>query len=323
MTKILTQAEIEALVSSGAAGAPAETATAGAALSAPVRAYNFRRPDRVAKDQMRALRVMHERWARGFATALSAFLRAPVDLTVVSVDQLTYAECVSSFADPTAFYALSLAPFEDAAALEITPAVAFALVDRLLGGGGKAAVQHRALTAIELKMLDGCVDRWLESLTEAWKPTADATFAIRGRETEPSMLAIAAPDAVFVVVGIDTRIGDSQGLVSLCLPVSLVESGRGAANANWRRQQPAISPVERGWIHDNLGRVLLPVSPYLETRLAGRDVLALELGDLVSLGIALTDPIDVRVGGVKKLRGRLAARDARAELHVVGNPLSA
>ena len=138
------------------------------------------------------------------------------------------------------------------------------------------------------------------------------------------MLPIAAPDAVFVVVGIDTRIGDSQGLVSLCLPLSLVESGRGAANANWRSQQPAISPVERGWIHDNLGRgAAAGVALSSKRRLSGRDVLALQPGDLVALGVSLADPIDVRVGGVKKLRGRLAARDARAELHVVGNPLSA
>jgi flagellar motor switch protein FliM len=321
MSKILTQAEIEALV---AAGAPAASDVVnGHAPAGPVRAYNFRRPDRVAKDQLRSLRVMHERWAKGFATALSAFLRAPVDLAVVSIDQLTYAECVSSFADPTAFYALSLAPFEDAGALEINPQVAFALVDRLLGGGGRAVVQNRPLTAIELKMLDGCVDRWLASLTEAWTPVAEATFAVRGRETEPAMLQVAAPDAVFVVVGIDTRIGDSQGLVNLCLPVSLVESGRGASAGNWRRQQPAISPVERNWMHDNLGRVPLSVSPFLETRLAGRDVLALQPGDVVSLGVALGDPIDVRVGGVKKLRGRLAARQTHAELHIVGNPLSA
>jgi flagellar motor switch protein FliM len=114
-----------------------------------------------------------------------------------------------------------------------------------------------------------------------------------------------------------------QGLVSLCLPVSLVESGRGANTPAWRRQQPAISPVERGWIHDNLGRVVVPVAPYLETRLSGRDVLALQPGDLVALGVPVTEPIDVKVGGVRKLRGRLTARDQRALVQLVGSPLSA
>jgi flagellar motor switch protein FliM len=315
MTKILTQAELDALV-------PGD-AQASSTGHAPVRSYNFRRPDRVAKDQLRSLRVMHERWSREFATALSAFLRAPVDLAIVSVDQFTYAESRSSFADPTAFYALSLAPLEDAGALDVSPTIAFALVDRLLGGGGRAVVQNRAMTEIELKVLDRVVAFWLESLTAVWKGTADATFGIKSRETEPALLQVAAPDAVFVVVGIDTRIGELQGVVSLCLPATLVESGRGASAQAWRRQQPAISPVERGWIHDNLGRVVVALSPYLETRLSGRDVLALVPGDLVALGVPVTEPIDVRVGGVRKLRGRLTSRDQKALVQVVGSPLSA
>lgn len=314
MSRILTQAEMAALL------AEPETNRPGPAA---VRAYNFRRPDRIAKDQLRTLRVTHDRWARAFATALSAFLRAPVDLAIVSVDQCSYAEGLSALADPTAFYALSLAPFEEAGALDVTPVVAYALVDRLLGGGGRATLQNRAMTEIELKVLDRVVAFWLESLTEAWKATAEATFAIRSRETEPTMLQVAAPDAAFVVIGVDTRIGEIQGLVSLCLPVALVESGRGAAAPSWRRQQPAISPVERGWIHDNLGRVAVPVSLSIETHLAGRDVLALEPGDLVSFGVPISDPVDVRVGGAKKLRGRLTARQNRAMVQVVGNPQSA
>lgn len=314
MTKMVTPAELDALT-------PADPQ--GQAASGAVRSYNFRRPDRVSKDALRSLRIMHERWSRDFATALSAFLRAPVDLAIVSVDQFTYAEARSSFADPTAFYALSLAPIEDAGALDVSPTIAFALVDRLLGGGGRAVVQNRAMTEIELKVLDRVVAFWLESLTTAWKGTADATCGIKSRETEPALLQVAAPDAVFVVVGIDTRIGDLQGLVSLCLPASFIESGRGANAQAWRRQQPAISPVERGWIHDNLGRVVVPVSPYLETRLSGRDVLDLAPGDLVALGVPVSDPIDVRVGGVRKLRARLTARDQKAFVQVVGNPLSA
>ena len=320
MSRILTQAEMDALISATGSAGGGRAAGPGAP---PPRPYNFRRPDRIAKDQLRTLRVTHDRWTKAFATALSAFLRAPVELTIVSVDQFSYAECLSSLADPTAFYALSLAPFEDAGALDVTPTIAYALVDRLLGGAGRATLQNRAMTEIELKVLDRVVVFWLESLTEIWKPTTEATLTIRNRETEPAMLQVAAPDAAFVVIGVDTRIGDIQGLVSLCLPVAFVESGRGASAPAWRRQQPAISPVERGWIQDNLGRVVVPVSLSIETSLAGRDVLALDLGDLISLGVPIAESMDVRVGGAKKLRGRLTARDNRVMVQVVGNPLSA
>jgi flagellar motor switch protein FliM len=315
MNRILSQDEIDALVT-----AVGQTGDRGAAEAEPAVPYNFRRPDRVAKDQLRAVRGVHDRWARAFATSLSAYLRVPTDITVVSVEQFSYAECLSSCANPTAFYALSLAPLDEAGALDITPAVAFALVDKLLGGAGQPVVPSRAMTEIELNVLDPIATIWLDSLTEAWKPTVDMTFAIRGRETEPALLSIAAPDAAFVVIAFDVHIGEAQGLVSLCLPAGLVESGRGAAGAAWRRQPPAISPVERGWIHENLGRVVVPVSPFLETRISGRDVLALEPGDVISLGVSAADPVEVRVGGVRKLRGRLAATDRRAMVQVVSGP---
>jgi flagellar motor switch protein FliM len=318
MNANLTPAEIDALVSSmGQRGA-------GPAAAVPAQAYNFRRPDRVAKDQLRTLRVLHERWSRAFAPSLSAYLRTPADVSVVSIEQMSYGEALSSFADPTAFYGISMASFDDAGAMDVTPAVAYAIVDRLLGGAGTSAVPNRAMTDIELKILDRVVALWLEALTEAWKPTVDTTFSIRNRETEAGLLAIAAPDTAYLVIRFDTRVGEAQGLVSLCLPASAVESRRNATGPNWRQsQQPAISPVERGWIHENLGRVTVPVSPFIETRMSGRDVLALQPGDVISLGVAVTDPVDVRVGGVRKLRGRLAARDARAMVQVTGGPASA
>ncbi len=318
MTANVTPAEVDALVST------AQKGSGRTAASAPAHAYNFRRPDRVAKDQLRALRVQHERWARAFAPSLSAYLRTPADVAVVSIEQMSYGECLSSFADPSAFYGIAVASFDDPGAMDVTPAIAFSIVDRLLGGAGTSAVPNRALTDIELKILDRVVTLWLDSLSEAWKATIDTTFAIRNRETEPGLLAIAAPDAAFLVIRFDTRIGDTQGLVSFCLPAAVVESRRGATGANWRQpQQPAISPVERGWIHDNLGRVTVPVSPFIETRISGRDVLALQPGDVISLGVAVTDPVDVRVGGVRKLQGRLAARNSRAVVQVTGGPVSA
>ena len=111
MSKILSQDEIDALLSVGGrrcrAGEPPMPAP-----SEPVIAYNFRRPDRVSKEQIRSLHFLHDRFARNIATSLSAYLRAVTDVSIVSVEQFAYSEFLMSLPDPTAFYAISLPPFD-------------------------------------------------------------------------------------------------------------------------------------------------------------------------------------------------------------------
>ena len=137
MSKILSQEEIDALLT--LRGRLSRTAAgSGPTRRAATRSrvYNFRRPDRVSKDQIRSLHFLHDRFARNVATSLSAYLRAVTDVTITSVEQFTYAEFLMSLPDPTAFYALSMAPLDGLAALELNPNVAFSMIDRMLGGIG-------------------------------------------------------------------------------------------------------------------------------------------------------------------------------------------
>jgi flagellar motor switch protein FliM len=316
MTRVLTQEELEALrVMSD------EVAAAGRArAAAPAMAYNFRRQDHFSKEQMRSLQVLHERFVKQLSTRFSAYLRAQTDFTVVSIDQCSYAEYLTTVADPTAFYSLSLAPFEAPGALEINPLVAFALIDRVMGGGGTSAAPNRGLTDIELTVVDSMVRLLLEGLTETWKPVSGATFAVQARETRSRMLPVAQPDDAMVVIALDAQIGAVKGLVSVCLPAAVVEhSHKDSAHAR-KRLPPAVTPLEREWMLEHLGRVAVAVTPIIETRLSGRDVLALEAGDIVSLGLPVHEPVTVQIGGIRKLRGRLVASDAHAMIQVVGSP---
>src|SRR6187401_3508680 len=129
MSRILSQDVIDALIAStppaGAGGRPEG--------GAPVIAYNFRRPDRVSKDQIRSLQFIHDRFARNATTSLAAFLRTSVELSILSVEQFAYSEFLMALPDPTAFYAISMPPFDTLGALELNPNVAFAMIDRILG----------------------------------------------------------------------------------------------------------------------------------------------------------------------------------------------
>lgn len=304
MAKILSQEEIDVLLSG-----PASPTPAAARKPAPidVSRYNFRRPDRVSKDQIHSLQMLHDRFARNISTSLSAYFRSMTEVAVVSVEQCSYSEYLLALSDPTAFYALAVPPFEDLGALEISPNLAFAMVDRMLGGIGAAAPVNRALTEIEQHVVDSVVRLLLEALSETWRPVADMAFGIRGRETRPQMLQVAAPNEAIVMVVFDMRIGESRGMLNLCLPAAVVEATSAHFAQAWNRPQREPTLIERLWLRENLSRVPLPLSAELESTFTARDILTLQLGDVVSLGIAIGDPLAIRVGSSLKFKGRLAA----------------
>src|SRR4051812_46336488 len=98
MAKILNQDEIDALLGSTAA-ATASVDAGGQRATDPAVRYDFRRPDRASREQIRSLHLLHDRFARNLATSLSAYLRAVTEVGIVSVEQFTYAEFLMSLPD--------------------------------------------------------------------------------------------------------------------------------------------------------------------------------------------------------------------------------
>lgn len=317
MSKILSQDEIDALLSAPLTAERAADRTDEPGPAANFIRYNFRRPDRISKEQIHALHFLHERFARNVSQSLAAYLRSMTDLSLVSVEQFAYSEFLMSLSDPTAFYAVSMYPFDDLAGLEINPAVAFAMVERMLGGEGKSGAVERALTDIEQNVIDSVVKILLDSLTETWRPVVDLNFAIRARETRPQMLQVASPNDTVVMLVFDLKIGEAQGMLNLCLPASIVEQtdSHFAGALDRHRREP--TDRERGWLNENLSRVPMPLTALIETRCTTRELVELRTGDVLSLGLSVQRPLDLRVGKTLKFRGQPMVDGGRAAVRVV------
>jgi flagellar motor switch protein FliM len=315
MSKILSQEEIDALLTS--AGGSEQAAGGDAAPPRdPVVPYNFRRPDRVSKEQLRSLHFLHDRFARNSAASLSAYLRTVVDLSVLSVEQFTYSEFLMSLPDPTAYYAIALDSCEGLAGLELNPNIAFTMIDRMLGGSGKNALVNRALTEIEQNVTDSVIKILLENLSDTWAPVARVTFRISGRETRPQMLQVAAPNEVVLLLSFDIRIGEVRGLLNLCIPASTLEASGAQFTQSWHRTHRQPSPDQHSFLLGALRAVPVPLTAQLETELSARELLALRPGDIVSLGCPSADPLWVRVGSTRKFRGRPALVGAHVGLAI-------
>jgi len=308
VTRILSQEEIDALLLTAAdKDAPAPVVATAQAAPTTIQPYNFRRPDRVSKEQLRALHFIHDRFAVNVSTSLSAFLRAVTEVSITSVEQFAYSEFLKSLPDPTAFYAIALPPIESLGALELNPSIAFAMIDRMLGGTGNSLAPDRALTEIEQNVLDSVVNLVLDHMTETWRSIVDVEFRIQARETRPQMLQVTSANEIVILLGFDVRIGESRGMLSICIPAASIESMEDRVAQGWHRQPRIPTDIEIARLRTNLGRVPLAVTALLETRLLARDLVDLEPGDVLTFARSASQPIDVHVGAVPRFAGRLTA----------------
>jgi flagellar motor switch protein FliM len=318
MAKILTQEEIDLLL--GSAGELRKEEAPVAAPTVTSVTYDFRRPDRVSKEQLRSLHLLHDRFARNVSGSLSAYLRTVTEVSIVSVEQLTYAEFLMSLPDPTAFYALALTPTDGVAALELNPMLAFTMIDRILGGSGKGVLLSRALTEIEQQVVDGIIKLILENLAEAWKPTNEVQFRITGRETRPQMLQVAAPNETVLLLVFDVRLGEARGMLNFCLPAATIEGFGDVFTQGWYRSRREPTLAQRENLVRSLKRVRIPVTALLQMSMSGREVVQLQPGDVMSLGRPVTQPVKVRIGTTMKYAGRLVRHGGRVAVAISEGP---
>jgi flagellar motor switch protein FliM len=188
-----------------------------------VKLYDFRRPDKFSRDQIRTLQMMHETFSRLVSTSLSAMLRSLVSVKVASVDQLTFEEFVQAIPNPTNISVINMDPLRGSAILEIDPELNFAAIDRLFGGRGASFGTNRELTDIELSILEGLITRMLPSLGEAWSNVIGLKPRLATIETNPQFAQIVPPNNMVVLISFETVIGEAKGFINLCIPYITIE----------------------------------------------------------------------------------------------------
>jgi flagellar motor switch protein FliM len=268
----------------------------------PAVRFDFRRPDRIPKSQVRAIHLLHDTFVRNLVSSLSAYLRSYLTVNLVSVEQLSYAEFQDGLPSPTCMVSLGLSPYDGNGVLELNPSLVFPILEMLLGGTGKgsAAIQ-RDITEIEQKLLDGLFRIILHDLREAWKGVTAVDFTIESMETEPQLLHLLAPNEAVVAVGVEVRIGDSVGMMNLALPSIVIKMMRQKFDQQWsvRKSHPTEHEQQR------LLNVLRSGQMVLEARLEGptlsvRDFLDLTEGYLLAFDFPLDRPIELLVNGAHK-----------------------
>ncbi|MBI3636625.1 MAG: flagellar motor switch protein FliM [Candidatus Rokubacteria bacterium] len=316
----LSQEEIDALLSAVKSGAVAVSPGADRADAKAV-IYNFRRPSRVSKEQIRALQILHDDFAKLTAASLGGMLRGVADLELEAVEQISYSEYVLAIANPTCAFVFNMEPLKGGAVLELSPHVASVMIHRLLGGHGFEVAPHREFTEIERAVVERIGLRTMVDLQQAWQQVGAFVFRILHLETNPQFIQVTSPNEVILVATFRLKIGPLTGGLSVGYPYLLLESIMSRLGGQ-RWVSPSASgpaPEVRNFLLKEMSQSPLTLRAFLGgTHLTVRELLELKPGQLLPLETKPEDSVRVEINSVPTFTGRPGTHRKHLAVEVLG-----
>ncbi len=311
MSDVLDQSEIDALlnaVDGGGMDLSADESSGSDEID--VQTYDFKRPERVGKEQARALETLHDVFARNFGAALSGYLRTIVEVSVSHIEQLSYSEFIHSLPNPTCFNLIGSEELDGKLCLEISPLIVYPIIDRLLGGSNADLfIPQRPLTQIEQRLISRVTDRATHHLGDAWSQIIAATFKVVDFESNPQLVQIVPPNETVVVVGFELKMGHRAGTMSLCIPYQAMEPIMSrVSQQSWFNYEKRQGPGDEGEakLRDGLAAATVDVRATLaRTKITMRELVSLRPGDILTTEKPVTGEATVSIEGKNKFTGKL------------------
>ena len=297
---VLSQSEIDKLLSALSTGdVKAEDMKADESQK-KVKTYDFKRPDKFSKDQIRTLYMLHESFARLFNTYLSTHLRTMVNVEVASVEQLTYQEFVQSLSNPSVISILAVPPLKGNIILEVNTEIAFAYIDRVFGGEGKAGIKSRVLTEIEEAVMKRFVNTAMNQLKESWLNVVEFFPNLEATESNPQFTQIVPPSDMVVIITIQMKVGDVEGMMNICIPYLVLEPIMGKLTTTfWVASSVSKdeNPSQVDVLQKKIERTKVPFVVEMGTiDITIQEFLTLGFGDVLQLDTKVDDEFKCMVG---------------------------
>ncbi|MEO6875333.1 MAG: FliM/FliN family flagellar motor switch protein [Opitutaceae bacterium] len=276
----------------------------GRRTGARVVPYDFRNPSFLSEVELRRLRLLHEDFVSYLGARLSLYLRMEFGLKLSALTTVTYAKFTETLANPTHLTLFKAEPLTGVGLLDVTPRLALALADRLLGGRGLSGKAQRPLTEIEIALLEDVVGILLEEWCGLWKPESDLRIVVLGHENSGRFLQTSPKDAVILALKLEATFGDCAETIQIGVPYYTIEPA--VKKIQDRRQTEAATAAtdRRPPWQPAYDLVSLPVRAewsYLELTL--RELASLRVGDVLEMPASLFHETRVLLNGTPKFIG--------------------
>jgi len=310
MAEILSQDEVDALLEAVEAGElELESEAKQTGLTKEYSVYDFRRPNRVSKEQKRDIQALYETFCREFSMHLGGYLRMQVEMQVLSVEELIYQQYLMALPNPTFIGVFDIKPVESVGVLEVSPSIAYPIIERLLGGGGGTiADEKRIPTTLEMGIFDDIMEQMLEFMQNVWGKVGKVEYKLSSTEVDTQFVMVIPPEENVIVVNFEIKFGEASGGASICLPYIGVEHLLRKLGAEGQRKredivEEIVNPKEA------LKSALLEAEAELSIVLGtthvpmGR-VASLKEGDIIVLSTKTDEGVVVRINGKDKFYGK-------------------
>lgn len=307
LVDVLSQNEIDALLSALSTGEMDAEELKKEESENKVKVYDFKRALRFSKEQIRSLTRLHENFARLLTTYFSAQLRTYVQIGVASVDQLPYEEFIRSVPKMTLLNVFEAQPFEGRILMEVNPNIAYAMLDRVMGGSGAGMNKIENLTEIETKIMSQLFENTLDSFKEAWTSVIELDPFMVDLEVNPQFLQMVSPNETVVVISLNTTIGETSGMINICLPHVVIEPIIPKLSVHhWMQNKKKTRvPGETEFIEQKLKNALLPFKVELgSSEMSIEEFLHLSIGDCLELDQGIKQPLIIKVENTPKFYGQ-------------------
>ncbi len=284
MAKVLSQEEIDALLTSVVTGK--EVKTEDIQQQKKISVYDFKRPSLVSKEQMRLLENIHEAFVRKISVFLSAQLRMIIDMNLLGLDQIMYSEFVMSISSPGAIYVGSIDNPPSQFILEISPQFVILSVERLFGGQGTFQNSNRPVSIIERKIMDKIINRMSMEISRTWATVKKFRCDIERFEHNAEFVQIVAASEPVVVVSIEINVRGNTSMMNICYPYVWISDILSSPEIQERIMfgTSNVSKDARNIIKKNIQNTNIDIRAILgRANLSIRDFLNLEIGDVFTL----------------------------------------
>nr|MDA8224155.1 flagellar motor switch protein FliM [Desulfitobacterium hafniense] len=301
----LSQSEIDALLNALSDGQVDVEEMKTTKTQKRIRVYDFKRPNKFSKDQIHSLHNIHENYCRGLTTFFSGNLHSVVESAVLSIEQITYDEFIRSLPNPTVLALYSLSPLEGTVLMEVSPALTFAVVDRLLGGQGEGAEKNRDLTEIEKTIIENRLRQMILISEEAWAEVYELKPQFLSMESNPQFTQIVAPNEMIVLITLEVRIGEAVGMINICIPYLVLEPilDKLSTFFLFSSQAKVSSPEQVQAIRKKIEWAKVEMVVYLGTsEILVRELLDLSKGDVIPLNQSVQESLPIYVGEFMKFK---------------------
>jgi flagellar motor switch protein FliM len=278
--------------------------------------YDFRRPNKFSKEQLRTLKIVHEKFSRIVSNYLTAFLRLPVKITLEAVSQVSYEEFTSNMPQPTMMTVFSLSDRTGVAMLETGSKIMFPVIDILFGGEGKLLKQARELTEIELSVMKRVGAKILDNLSYAWGDVIPVSLTIEGIDTNPRFNQLVAANETVALLKFSTEIGQNKGIIQLCFPYITLEPVLTELSTQYlflSQTRPKNNvKSQSGKVEKKLNAAEVELVAVLgKATITIEDFLLFQVGDVIQLNRKINEPVDLCLEGRPMFRISLGTIDRK------------